>query len=152
MAAGPGWRRIRHSDGFLFYFGAMDGGSREQDGGEECERGGRSQWTDQWKSLYGAYGLARSCCDGCVVAGNGPLQPPPEQTHMMNSDAFACQQLVPTSSGAANASGAWRPPHALQRTHAAERLWSKWHDFSQNYSMHRGHARVRPLRWNLKWQ
>lgn len=36
---------------------------------EEC----RSQWTDQWKSLYGTYRLARSWCDGCVVAGNGPL-------------------------------------------------------------------------------
>ena len=32
------------------------------------------------------------------MAGNGPLQPPPEQTEMMNSDVFACQQLVPTSS------------------------------------------------------
>lgn len=46
--------------------------------------GGRSQWTDQWKSLYGAYRLARSRRDGCAVAGNGPLQPPPEQTEMMN--------------------------------------------------------------------
>lgn len=46
---------------------------------------------DQWKSLFGAYRLARSQRDGCVVAGNGPLLPPPEQTEMMNSDVFTCQ-------------------------------------------------------------
>lgn len=82
----PGWRRVTLSDGFffLFFFRAMDGGSGEQNGGEVCEcAGGRNQCMDQWKSLYGAYRLARSRCDGWLVAGNGPLQPPPEQTEMM---------------------------------------------------------------------
>lgn len=76
-----------------------------------CMEGGRSQWLDQWKSLFGAYRLARSQCDGCVVAGNGPLQPPPEQTEMMNSDVFTCQQLIQTSTGSTPTSEVWRPPH-----------------------------------------
>lgn len=50
---------------------------------------------DQWKSLFGAYRLARSRRDGCAAAGNGAAPPPHRQTRMMNSDAFTCQQLLP---------------------------------------------------------
>ena len=77
-----------------------------------CVQGDWSQWTDQWKSLFGAYRLARSQCDGCVVAGNGVLQLLPEQTEMMNSDVFTHQQPVLTSSGSAATSGVRALPHA----------------------------------------
>lgn len=87
----------------------------------------RSHWTDQWKLLFGAYRWTRSPGDGCEVAGNGPLLLLLEQTEMMNSDVFTCQQPVVTSSGSGASHGACspNPPKMRDFNQLPQRPWDR---------------------------